>query len=308
MTNVVLTLPPEKIEQLIETYAYAKVVRNGAGIRFAAKLPDTSITVYNSGKVMFQGSGASREAQKFGEPVEKKKTIVKGDLLPENLATLSVVGSDETGTGDYFGPITVAAVYVPADKIALIQTLGAKDSKQMNDDIIRRIAKDIMASCPYSLLILRNEKYNELQAKGYSQGKMKAMLHNKVLQNVLTKIAPTKPDYILIDQFAERGVYYNYLKQSKEIVSERVLLATKAESLHISVAAASIIARYAFLIEMDKLSEIIGMNLQKGASNKVDEMAAKILKKYGEETLRSISKWHFANTNKAKELYRKRYL
>lgn len=308
MTNVVLTLPPEKIKLVIETYAHAKVARNGAGIQFAAKLPDTSITVYKSGKVMFQGSGASREAKKFGDPVAKKKPVVKGDILPENLAALSVLGSDETGTGDYFGPITVAAVYVPANKIQLIQTLGAKDSKQMNDEIIRRIAKDIMASCPYSLLILRNEKYNELQAKGYSQGKMKALLHNQALQNVLQKISPEEPDYILIDQFAERGVYYNYLKHSKEIVSKRVLLATKAESLHISVAAASIIARYAFLVEMDKLSKTLGMNLQKGASSKVDEMAAKILKEQGEDTLRSISKWHFANTDKAKELYRKRYL
>lgn len=308
MTNVVLALPPEKIKLVIETYAHAKVARNGAGIQFAAKLPDTSITVYKSGKVMFQGSGASREAKKFGDPVAKKKPVVKGDILPENLAALSVLGSDETGTGDYFGPITVAAVYVPANKIQLIQTLGAKDSKQMNDEIIRRIAKDIMASCPYSLLILRNEKYNELQAKGYSQGKMKALLHNQALQNVLQKISPEEPDYILIDQFAERGVYYNYLKHSKEIVSKRVLLATKAESLHISVAAASIIARYAFLVEMDKLSKTLGMNLQKGASSKVDEMAAKILKEQGEDTLRSISKWHFANTDKAKELYRKRYL
>lgn len=308
MTNVVLALPPEKIKLVIETYAHAKVARNGAGIQFAAKLPDTSITVYKSGKVMFQGSGASREAKKFGDPVAKKKPVVKGDILPENLAALSVLGSDETGTGDYFGPITVAAVYVPANKIQLIQTLGAKDSKQMNDDIIRRIAKDIMASCPYSLLILRNEKYNELQAKGYSQGKMKALLHNQALQNVLQKISPEEPDYILIDQFAERGVYYNYLKHSKEIVSKRVLLATKAESLHISVAAASIIARYAFLVEMDKLSKTLGMNLQKGASSKVDEMAAKILKEQGEDTLRSISKWHFANTDKAKALYRKRYL
>ena len=312
MTNIVLKLLEQDIVQVMNHYSAKKVERNGAGIRFAAKLPDTSITVYNSGKVMFQGGGAEREASKFGQVANasnasQKTTTSKGDKLPPNLANLSVIGSDETGTGDYFGPITVAAVYVPADKIKLIQTLGAKDSKQMNDTIIRQIAKDIMASCPYSLLTLRNEKYNELQAKGYSQGKMKAMLHNQALQNVLTKIAPVEPDYILIDQFAERGVYYNYLKNSKQVVQNRVLLATKAESLHIAVAAASIIARYAFLIEMDKMSKPFGFNLQKGASAKVDEMAAKILKTHGEDTLRSISKWHFANTDKAKALFNKKY-
>ena len=240
MTNIVLQLPEQDIQKVMAHYSAKKVTRAGAGIRFAAKLSDTSITVYNSGKVMFQGGGAEREASQFGTATNtpKKASSVKGDKLPANLATLSVIGSDETGTGDYFGPITVAAVYVPADKIELIQMLGAKDSKQMNDTIIRQIAKDIMASCPYSLLTLRNDKYNELQAKGYSQGKMKAMLHNQALQNVLTKIAPVEPDYILIDQFAERGVYYNYLKNSKQIVQNRVLLATKAESLHIAVAAA----------------------------------------------------------------------
>lgn len=309
MTNIVLQLLEQDIQKVMTHYSAKKVARAGAGIRFAAKLSDTSITVYNSGKVMFQGSGAEREASQFGTAnrTPTKTASVKGDKLPANLATLSVIGSDETGTGDYFGPITVAAVYVPADKIELIQMLGAKDSKQMNDTIIRQIAKDIMASCPYSLLTLRNEKYNELQAKGYSQGKMKAMLHNQALQNVLTKIAPVEPDYILIDQFAERGVYYNYLKNSKQIVQNSVLLATKAESLHIAVAAASIIARYAFLIEMDKMSKPFGYPLQKGAGAKVDEMAAKILKTQGEETLRSISKWHFANTAKAKAIYFKKY-
>lgn len=309
MTNIVLQLAELDIQKVMAHYNSDRVNRAGAGIRFAAKLPDTSITVYNSGKVMFQGGGAEREAKKFGQATTptKKTATVKGDKLPENLASLSVIGSDETGTGDYFGPITVAAVYVPADKIGLIQMLGAKDSKQMNDTIIRQIAKDIMASCPYSLLTLRNEKYNELQAKGYSQGKMKAMLHNQALQNVLTKIAPAEPDYILIDQFAERGVYYNYLKSSKNIVQNRVLLATKAESLHIAVAAASIIARYAFLIEMDKMSKQIGFDLQKGAGAKVDEMAAKILMKHGEEKLRDISKWHFANTDKAKAIFNKKY-
>lgn len=309
MTNIVLQLAELDIQKVMAHYNSDRVNRAGAGIRFAAKLPDTSITVYNSGKVMFQGGGAEREAKKFGQATTptKKTATVKGDKLPENLASLSVIGSDETGTGDYFGPITVAAVYVPTDKIGLIQMLGAKDSKQMNDKIIRQIAKDIMASCPYSLLTLRNEKYNELQAKGYSQGKMKAMLHNQALQNVLTKIAPAEPDYILIDQFAERGVYYNYLKSSKNIVQNRVLLATKAESLHIAVAAASIIARYAFLIEMDKMSKQIGFDLQKGAGAKVDEMAAKILMKHGEEKLRDISKWHFANTDKAKAIFNKKY-
>ena len=301
MTNIVLLLEATKIEQVKHSYMNYKIDRNAPGVVFAAKLPDTSITVYKSNKVMFQGAGAEREAARFGTATASapKTTATKGDKLPDYFDTMSVIGSDETGTGDYFGPITVAAVYVPKDKIALVKELGTKDSKQINDTIVREIAPLLMQSCTYSLLTLRNPRYNEIQAKGYSQGKIKALLHNQALAKVLEKIAPEKPDYILIDQFAERGIYYNHIKAQKQIVEENVLFSTKAEQLHVAVAAASIIARYAFLLEMDKISEQLGLTIQKGAGPKVDEQAARIIKKFGKETLQSITKWHFANTSKA---------
>ncbi len=171
----------------------------------------------------------------------------------------------------------------------------------LTDDYMRKIAPDLRAECIHSVLVLRNEKYNVLQAKGYSQGKMKAMMHNKALGNTLSKMAPEKPAHILIDQFAERGVYYNYLKNEREIVRDDVLFSTKAEQLHVSVATASILARAAFLKEMDRLSEFAGIELQKGASSKVDALAARIWRGQGEEFLRSITKWHFANTEKARK-------
>lgn len=314
MSNIVLQLSPEIQNQVKTFYASSRVERNTPGVIFAAKLPDTAITIYKSGKVMFQGVGAKREASRWGEV--KMKTVTsnhtnqtiqtKGDTLPEHFSTMSVIGSDETGTGDYFGPITVAAVYVPKDKIELITELGVKDSKMLNDRIMRKIAPDIMSVCTYSILTLRNDKYNTLQGKGYSQGKIKALLHNQAIKHVLSKMDPEKPDYILIDQFAERSIYYNHIKNEKEIVREKVLFSTKAEQLHIAVAAASILARYAFLKEMDRLSEIVGFDLQKGASGKVDEMAARIWLEQGQDTLKSITKWHFANTEKAKKLIEKK--
>lgn len=307
MLNIVLKLSSEEINQIKKYYEKYQIERNGQGIIFAAKLNDTAITIYKSGKVMFQGVGAKREAEKFGEVNLKKATPpsptnTKGDTLPNQFHTLSVIGSDETGTGDYFGPITVASVYVNKEKIELLEQFGVKDSKMISDVKIREIAPYIMETFPHSILVLRNEKYNKLQKNGYSQGKMKALLHNQALKHVLGKIQPEKPDYILIDQFAEKTTYYNYLQNEKEIVKEQVLFSTKAENLHVAVAAASILARYAFLKEMDRLSKQVGITLQKGASNKVDEMAAYIWKEKGEDVLRSISKWHFANTEKAKKL------
>ncbi|WP_427071223.1 ribonuclease HIII [Lysinibacillus fusiformis] len=307
MSNIVLSISTNIQKEVMAYYASNYIERKAAGVIFAAKLPDTSITMYKSGKLMFQGGGAEREAARWGtiEKTSNSKASsigAKGDTLPDQFATMSVLGSDETGTGDYFGPITVAAVYVPASKIELINELGVKDSKLLSDDYMRKIAPDLRAACVHSVLVLRNEKYNSLQAKGYSQGKMKAMMHNKALQNTLTKMAPEKPESILIDQFAERGVYYNYLKNEREIVQESVYFSTKAEQLHVAVATASILARAAFLKEMDRLSEIAGLELMKGASNKVDVQAARIWRKQGEEFLRSITKWHFANTEKARKM------
>lgn len=310
MTNIVLQLSATQQQQIKDYYKNKLIERKAPGVLFAAKLSDTAITAYKSGKVMFQGGGAEREAARWSSesalPTKTSVTNTKGDSLPENFAALSVIGSDETGTGDYFGPVTVAAVYVPAEKIALVQELGVKDSKQLTDDYMRKIAPDLMKVCTHSILTMRNDKYNEIQARGYSQGKIKALLHNQALKHVLTKIAPEKPQYILIDQFAERGIYYNHIKNEKQIIRENVLFSTKAENLHVAVATASILARYAFLKEMDRLAEIVGYPLQKGASGKVDTMAAKIWLTHGEETLQSMTKWHFANTEKARKLVQKK--
>lgn len=310
MSNEVLKLTLQEIEKVIHTYTNDKVSRNAPGVRFAAKTADTAITVYNSGKVLFQGGGASREASRFGtvenNPSSTKKQTVKGDVLPPNFANLSVVGSDETGTGDFFGPVTVAACYVPQDKIKLVQELGAKDSKQLTDEMMRKIAPDLEATLIHSVLTLPNPKYNEIQQQGNSQGKIKALLHNQALKHVLRKMGDENPDHILIDQFAKRDTYYNYLQDEPEIIRDQVVFATKAEGIHLAVAAASIIARVAFLNEMDRLSATVGVMLPKGAGAKVDEIAARIIMRHGEEMLATMTKSHFANLEKARKLVAKK--
>src|SRR5690606_20107370 len=308
MSNIVLKLPEESLLQIIAHYKPKQVAAKAPYIRFTAKLTDAVVTVYTSGKVMFQGGGAEREAARWGE-VEAgaaKTSTAKGDQLPTNFAKLSVLGSDETGTGDFFGPITVAACYVPADKVALAHELGVKDSKQLTDAWMRSVAPDLKAAFAHSVLTLKNEKYNRVQEQGWSQGKIKALMHNQALKHVLRKMAPVKPDAILIDQFAERGIYYKHIKDEKEIIQENVLFSTKAEGLHVSGACASIIARVAFLEEMDRMSSETGITLPKGAGKIVDEAAAKILLKHGESYLKNITKAHFANTKKAQALANKK--
>lgn len=302
MSNQVIVLNEDKIAEVVRYYAAAKVVRNAPGVVFAAKTADTSITVYKSGKVLFQGAGAEKEASRWGSGAAVKSSSSKGDKLPENFASLSVIGSDETGTGDFFGPITVAACFVRSDQIELLQELGVKDSKQLTDAYMRAIAEDVKHAVTSTVLTVSNEKYNAIQAKGWSQGKIKAVLHNHAIKRLLEKINPETPEYILIDQFAERQVYFKHLANESKIIQDRVLFATKAENLHVSVAAASILARVAFLEHMDRLSEKAGITLPKGAGAKVDQIACQIIRKKGQDFLQSITKKHFANTEKALKL------
>ncbi|WP_044894552.1 ribonuclease HIII [Bacillus alveayuensis] len=304
MSNIVIKAAESVMKEMERYYSASLLDKIPNGALFAAKLPDCTITAYKSGKVLFQGKAAGQEAARWQqqENAEPPLTKSRSTNLPTNFSSLSIIGSDEVGTGDYFGPITVVAAYVDKENIPLLQQLGVKDSKGLTDEKIIGIAKQLIQKIPYSLLTLHNEKYNQLQASGMSQGKMKALLHNQAIIKLLDKIAPARPEAILIDQFVESSTYYNYLKGKKTIVKESVYFCTKAEGLHVAVAAASIIARYAFLKAMDSLSQQAGMELPKGAGAKVDIIAAKLIETKGLSALGKYAKLHFANTEKAKKL------
>lgn len=305
MPQSVLKATSEDLKKMKSAYAHHLTDTLPPGALFQAKVPGCTITAYRSGKVLFQGQKAEDEASQFShlkatDPKSSKTPAVTKYSPPSGIASMSVIGSDEVGTGDYFGPITVCAAYVDASHLALMKELGVKDSKGLKDPQIINIAKDLIKTIPFSLLVLRNEKYNAMQEKGMSQGKMKALLHNQVITSVLEKLDGKQPEAILIDQFAEPGIYFKHLA-GKKIIRERTYFSTKAEGIHLSVAAASIIARYAFLIEMDKLSAAAGFEIPKGAGPHVDKAAAKLIKLHGEEALRQFTKLHFANTQKAKK-------
>jgi len=311
MSQVVLKQSGEQIKKMQEYYQQSLSPKIPPGGLFAAKLSGCSITAYKSGKVLFQGPSCEIEAKKWGaavQPLNKKtpKPSPNKSHLPEHFESFSVVGSDEVGTGDYFGPITVVATYVSKEHIPLLRELGVKDSKGLKDEQISTIAKEIKHVIPYSLLTLHNEKYNQLQQSGMSQGKLKALLHNQAIGHVLNKISPEKPDAILIDQFAKEEVYYQYLKGQKVIHRENVYFSTKAESVHLAVAAASILARYAFVQHFENLSKEAGFIIPKGAGSQVDVAAAKLIKAKGKEILPHFVKLHFANTEKAWKLITKK--
>ena len=306
MSVNVIVASPILLEEMKTNYQSTFVSPFPQHSVFSAKKNGTTITAYKSGKVVFQGSAADTESKIWidkGAKADEKKSNTAASVvpLPNGFNTWSVMGSDEVGTGSYFGPLTVAATYVDSSQIDLLKELGVKDSKHLTDAQIVSIAKDLITFLPYSLMNVMPEKYNQLQPT-MSQGKMKALLHNRALLNVKAKIAPLVPKATLIDQFAEKDLYYRYLSDEKEVMNENVFFRTKGESHHLSVAAASIIARYSFLKGLEELSDLVGITLPSGANAKSDVAAARILNKGGMEQLKKVAKLHFANTEKGKTI------
>ena len=272
---------------------------------FQADEGGTVITMYESGKVMFQGISADIDANMWKDLEQhfNNRDIdseIKEKVDPTEDKTyyyFDAMGSDEVGTGDYFGPIIVTASYVDKESRKLLESLHVMDSKKMTDEKIKRCAPIIMKKIPYVTFTLSNSKYNDLVEKGFNMNKIKALLHNRVLYELSKKNYPYHK--IIVDQFTSPRSYYSYLKQ--ENITEKVTkitFLTKGESKHLSVAAGSVISRYLFLLEMDKLSEKYNATILKGASDKVDALGKEIVKKYGKNELNKIAKVNFKNTEK----------
>ena len=274
---------------------------------FQADEEDTVVTLYESGKVVFQGVSADIDAN-FWKETEKiltgkmpedntKKKEKKEDIDTTDYYNISSIGSDEVGTGDYFGPIVVTASYVSKDKISYLEDLGVRDSKKITDDKIMKIAPELIKNIPHQTIILSNEEYNEWQSKGYNMNKIKTILHNRVILSLL-KQDNYMIDMVVIDQFTSPRSYYGYLKDMNENVYRKITFTTKAEDKCLSVGCSSIISRYIFLNEMDKLSKSINKVLPLGASTVVDEAGKDIINKHGKDILNKIAKTNFKNTEK----------
>lgn len=281
---------------------------------FQADDADTVVTLYESGKAVFQGRDADLSSQfwiereRHNNPTkkvevtnsdDKKKEDTKKEYVDPKIYNSTSIGSDEVGTGDYFGPIVVCAAYVRKENISFLEELGVKDSKKMTDEKILEVVPKFIQKIPYECIILSNKEYNEKYADGYNMNKLKAILHNKALMNLKNKYSDY--DYIVVDQFAEKYVYFSYLKASSNVVRD-ITFMTKAEDKCLAVACASLISRFVFLKEFGKISKDVGELLPKGASTEVDKKAAVIAEKYGFNKLNEIAKINFKNTEKVKEL------
>lgn len=290
-------------EKMIEYYMDKRKPKTPPYAIFQAVEADTVITLYESGKAMFQGISADVDANLWKD-MEKHLNNIDIDFnekekekTDKTYYYLNAIGSDEVGTGDYFLPIVVCATYVKKRDISFLEKLKVHDSKKMTDDKIRRCAPIIMNKIPYEYMIMTNKEYN-LSHVNDNMNKIKAILHNKVLYKMSNK--GFNYDKIIVDQFAYPRSYFGYIKDEKDKVT-KITFMTKAEDKNLSVACASVISRYIFLTEMDKQNKKYNIVFPKGAGTKVDEVGRELVKKYGSNILNDISKISFKNTKKILE-------
>lgn len=314
--TITLKVSPNTKEKMIEYFIDKKRSKTPPYAIFQADEMDTVVTLYESGKAVFQGISADIDANMWKEmerhlnPTKKiemtnsteKKKEKKEVYIDPKIYNSTSIGSDEVGTGDYFGPIVVTSAYVKKENIPFLEELGVKDSKKLTDEKILEIVPKLIKVIPYSSVVLSNKEYNEKYSEDINMNKLKAILHNKVLGNMIKN--GYEYDYIVVDEFAQKYVYFNYLKSSNDVVRNITFL-TKGEDKCLSVACASLISRYIFIKEFAKISENVGMLLPKGASTLVDEKGVEIVKKYGFDKLKEIAKLNFKNTTKIKDLIEK---
>lgn len=206
-------------------------------------------------------------------------------------STIERIGIDESGKGDYFGPLVIAAVFVDVTTQGELKLMEVRDSKKISDGRILELAPDIKTICPHSVIAIGPQKYNELYAKFKNLNRLLAWGHAKALENLLG--GGVTCELAISDQFGDERLILNALQENgRKIVLEQ---RTKAES-DLAVAAASIVARAEFLLRLKRLSAEVGTTLPKGASLAVELAAKMIIKKHGRERLDSVAKLHFKTT------------
>lgn len=252
---------------------------------FNAKSKGISCTLYQSGKLVVQGKESSEFIEFYLEP-----EILHSFGYLHPMAQINVsprIGIDESGKGDFFGPLCIGGVFVDAPQFEKLQALGVKDSKTLSDKVIRKLAKEIKTLCLTHIVKINPPKYNQIYAEFKNLNTLLGWGHATAIEQLVEQ---SGCQTVIIDQFAAEHVVERALKRKKLAVQ---LTQRHRGEEDLAVAAASIIARAAFVEGLDYLSEEFGFELPKGSSKATEEAWRKVLHQWGEEKLRSICKGHF---------------
>lgn len=289
MASITLTPSEKEIQAFLEHYQTSLAPSKNPYIRYFLRLPQATVSIYTSGKVLLQGEGAEKYASFFGYQVVEQTS---GQNLP-------LIGTDEVGNGSYFGGLAVVASFVTPDQHAFLRKLGVGDSKTLTDQKIRQIAPILKEKIQHQALLLSPSKYNEVIGDRYNAVSVKVALHNQAIYLLLQK--GVQPEKIVIDAFTSAKNYDKYLAQEANRFSNPISLEEKAEGKYLAVAVSSIIARDLFLENLENLGRELGYQLPSGAGTASDKVASQILQAYGMQGLNFCAKLHFKNTEKAKK-------
>jgi len=252
---------------------------------FSAKKPGVSCTLYESGSLTVQGKEMDEFIEFYLEPEILKTFRFSHPETEMNL--VPHIGLDEAGKGDFFGPLCIAGVYADKEGILKLHEMGVKDSKRLSDDTMIKLAKKIKESYSFTVIRLFPQKYNELYTKFKNLNRLLGWAHTAALGDLHQK---TGCKEAILDQFADPSLVDSFVKQKKLPV--HLVQKTHGEE-DVVVAAASILARVAFVEGIHSLSEEFGILLPKGASNLVTRAAEKCFAKGGKELLQKVAKTHF---------------
>lgn len=203
------------------------------------------------------------------------------------LKDYDLIGVDESGKGDLFGPLVIASVYVDYEAYKKLYNLGVKDSKTIDDIKILKLSKKIKEICSYSIVKIRNDRYNEIYDKIKNLNKLLAWGHARAIENLLNKV---ECNTVLSDKFGKEELIKNRLMEKGQKID--LYQQTKAES-NMAVAAASILARAEFVKELDNINKEYNIKFPKGISHMTIEKGKEFVKKYGKEELFKVAKLHF---------------
>lgn len=279
----------EKLRSILEEKGFT--FREVPYTLYGAQKQKLTINAYTSGKLLVQGKGAQEFVEFTIEPEIIGEAKLGYDQVHNPEMFQPHLGIDESGKGDFFGPLVIAGVFVDGDFARQLLDMGVKDSKQITSDQkaldLADEIKDLIGP-RWNVVTILPERYNELYVKFRNLNRLLAWGHAKVIENLLIRW-PNCPR-ALSDKFAHESLIQRALQEhgKKIILQQR----TKAES-DIAVAAASILARATFLDRLKFLGDKVGVPLPKGASAQVKAAAKAILKKSGPDALKSVCKFHF---------------
>ncbi len=253
---------------------------------FSAQKKGISCCLYTSGKLTVQGKDKDEFIRYYLEPeILHNLTYSYPQTLAQDVGPH--IGIDESGKGDFFGALCVAGVYATKEQIAELITIGVKDSKDLSDETILKLEGKIKALCAHHVIVILPEKYNELYASFHNLNSLLGWGHATAISELVTK---THCQDVTIDQFADEKVVLNALKRKS--LSVNLTQRHKAESDPV-VAAASILARAAFVSTLKRLGDKLGITLPKGASAQVKKVGRQLIAEHGREVLSSVAKLHF---------------